>query len=56
VVVVTLGDTAVIAHGLLRGSLPETLPWTSPCNGAVVTVPAPAGTFLLTSTGSTEPA
>jgi probable phosphoglycerate mutase len=40
VVVVTHGDTAVIALGLLRGFPPAALPWTPMANGEVVTVPA----------------
>jgi probable phosphoglycerate mutase len=40
VVVVTHGDTAVIALGLLRGFPPGALPWTPMANGEIVTVPA----------------
>lgn len=39
-VVVTHGDTAVIALGLLRGFPPDALPWIQLGNGEVVTVPA----------------
>ena len=41
VVVVTHGDTAVIALGLLRGFSLDALPWTPLGNGEVVTVSAP---------------
>lgn len=40
VVVVTHGDTAIVALGALRGFLPGTLPWTPLGNGEVVGVPA----------------
>lgn len=40
VVVVTHGDTAGIALGLLRGFPVDALPWTALANGEVVTVPA----------------
>jgi probable phosphoglycerate mutase len=40
VVVVTHGDTAVIALGLLRGFPPGSLPWTPMVNGEIITVPA----------------
>lgn len=43
VVVVTHGDTAGIALGLLRGFPSDALPWTALANGEVVTVPAPLG-------------
>lgn len=47
VVVVTHGDTASIALGLLRGFPPDNLPWTFLANGEMVTVrasfPAPSG-------------
>jgi probable phosphoglycerate mutase len=40
VIVVTHGDTAAIALGLLRGFPPDALPWLSLANGEVVAVPA----------------